>query len=162
MTCRGCGFSVCRKRCRNPLIATPLLQRSVDGSRARRARFPVPDADNASLSLRRDAPSFSRRQQGFLFASEPVYRSHVVRSTGPILSEGQPCCELFERDYRSSADAPMQSALRKSQPSCLVAHLYCSVSNTRLLIGTSLRPSAVLLSGTKITRFCQSKFSIRI
>ena len=30
------------------------------------------------------------------------------------------------------------------------------------LIGTSRRPSAVLLSGTKITRFCQSRFSIRI
>ena len=49
--------------------------------------------------------AWRRQQQGSPFASEPVYRSHVARSTGPILSEGQPCCELFERDYRSSADA---------------------------------------------------------
>jgi hypothetical protein len=30
-----------------------------------------------------------------------------------------------------------------------------------LLIGTSRRPSGVLLSGTKITRFSQSRFSMR-
>ena len=49
-----------------------------------------------------------------------------------------------------------------TQPSCLASHLMRRISKTRPLIGTSRRPSAVLLSGTKITRFCQSRFSIRI
>lgn len=49
-----------------------------------------------------------------------------------------------------------------TQPSCLASHLVRRISKTRPLIGTSRRPSAVLLSGTKITRFCQSRFSIRI
>src|SRR5215471_8420726 len=49
-----------------------------------------------------------------------------------------------------------------TQPSCLASHLSRRIAKTRPLIGTSRRPSAVLLSGTKITRFCQSKFSIRI
>jgi hypothetical protein len=49
-----------------------------------------------------------------------------------------------------------------TQPSCLASHLFRRISKTRPLIGTSRRPSAVLLSGTKITWFCQSRFSIRI
>jgi len=49
-----------------------------------------------------------------------------------------------------------------TQPSCLASHLFRRISKTRPLIGTSRRPSAVLLSGTKITRFCQSRFSTRI
>ena len=49
-----------------------------------------------------------------------------------------------------------------TQPSCLASHLFCRISKTRPLIGTSRRPSAVLLSGTKISRCCQSRFSIRI
>lgn len=39
-----------------------------------------------------------------------------------------------------------------TQPSCLASHLFRRISKTRPLIGTSRRPSAVLLSGTKITR----------
>src|SRR6266571_9515244 len=49
-----------------------------------------------------------------------------------------------------------------TQPSFLVSQRSRSRSKTRLLIGTSLLPSAVLLSGTKITRFSQSRFSMRI
>jgi len=49
-----------------------------------------------------------------------------------------------------------------NQPSCLALHLARRISKTRPLIGTSRRPSTVLLSGTKITRFCQSRFSTRV
>jgi hypothetical protein len=40
-----------------------------------------------------------------------------LRSTGhsrePVLSEGRRCCELFERDYRLTLDAPMRNALKE-------------------------------------------------
>jgi len=49
-----------------------------------------------------------------------------------------------------------------NQPSCLALHLARRISKTLPLIGINRRPSAVLLSGTKITRFCQSRFSMRI
>ena len=49
-----------------------------------------------------------------------------------------------------------------TQPSGLVPQRFFRVSRTRRLIGTSLRPSGVLLSGTKIVRLFQSKFSMRI
>ena len=49
-----------------------------------------------------------------------------------------------------------------TQPSCLASHRFRRISTTGPLIGTRRRPSAVLLSGTKITRSCQSKFSIRM
>ena len=48
-----------------------------------------------------------------------------------------------------------------TQPSCLALQLFRRISKTRPLMGTSRRPSAVLLSGTKITRFCQSRLSMR-
>jgi hypothetical protein len=96
------------------------------------------------------------------FASELAYHSHVAHSREPVLSEGPLCCALFGRDCKSTAGALTRSALTEI-PSPPVSHrMFCRISKTRPLIGTSRRPSAVLLSGTKITRFCQSRFSIRI
>src|SRR5215471_6525740 len=110
MACRGCGFSVCRKRCRNPFSVTQQFQSLADGNRARRARFPVPGADSASRSLRRGAPSFSLRLQGCRFASELAYRSHVAHNKEPAFPEGPLCCALFERDCKLTSDALTRSA----------------------------------------------------
>lgn len=49
-----------------------------------------------------------------------------------------------------------------TQPSCLAPLLIRRISKTRPLIGTSRRPSAVLLSGTKMTRFCPLSFLIPV
>src|SRR5215469_5871594 len=49
-----------------------------------------------------------------------------------------------------------------TQPSVLIPQRLFRISKARRLIGTSLRPSGVLLSGTKIVWLFQSKFSIRI
>src|SRR5205807_7178956 len=50
----------------------------------------------------------------------------------------------------------------KVQPPFIVPQRLRIISKTLRLIGTSLRPSGVLLSGTKITRLSQSRFSMRI
>jgi len=102
-----------------------------DGNRARRARFPVPDADSASRSLRRGAPSFSSRLRGCRFASELAYRSHVAHSRAPALSEGPLCCALFERDCKLTSGALMRSALTEI-PSPPVLHRTCSAKFRRL------------------------------
>ena len=61
------------------------------------------------------------------------------------------------------SDAPMQGALTEIPSPPASWHIRTAeFEKTRPLIGTSRRPSGVLLSGTKIARFCQSKFSIRI
>src|SRR5437667_5501366 len=50
----------------------------------------------------------------------------------------------------------------KSQPSRLSSTRARRSSQTRSLIGIILLPSVVLLSGTKMTRFFQLRFSMRI
>ena len=131
MTCRDCGFLVSRKRCRNPYPLHRYFKKLVDGNRARRARFPVPDADGASRSLRRDAPSFSSRPQGCRFASALAYRSHVAHSREPVLAEGPLCCVLFGRDCKLTSDALPRSALTEI-PSPPVSHRICSGESRRL------------------------------
>ena len=57
---------------------------------------------------------------------------------------------------------PDAESAGKTQPSRLPAHRTISRSSTRSLIGMNRRPVGVLLSGTKMTRLVQSRFSIRI
>jgi hypothetical protein len=139
MTCRDYGLLVGRKRCRNPICYA--VASDVGGrNRAQHARFPVPGADSVLRSLRRDVPWFPSQRQGLRFASELAYHSQVAHSREPVLSEGPLCCALFGRDCMT-VDALTRSALTEI-PSPPVSHRICSrISKTRLLIGTSRRPS---------------------
>jgi hypothetical protein len=88
---------------------------------------------------------FSSRRQGFRFASELAYHSHIAHSREPVLSEGSLCWALFGRDCKLTSDALTRSALTENtQPSCLPSHLFRRISKTRPLIGTGRRsPGAI-------------------
>src|SRR2546428_4077194 len=69
----------------------------------------------------------------------------------------------FTKSLRHCGEVSSLGTLRwENHPSRLPSHRCLRRSQTRLLIGTRLRPSSVLLSGTKITRVSQSRFSMRI
>src|SRR5262249_30813466 len=69
------------------------------------------------------------------------------------------CRNKLQTDFRCP-DADRVEG--NTQPSDLAPQRFFRMSRTRRLIGTSLRPSGVLLSGTKIVRLFQSRFSMRI
>ena len=164
MTCRRLWLSWCVAKGVVISICYHCIQSLADGSRAPRARFQTPGADTCIASLYVAVPHRSHYgQQGCRFASELACRSHVAHSKEPALSEGLALLRAFRKRLQIDLRCPDAERFDgNTQPSCLASHLVRRISKTRPLIGTSRRPSAVLLSGTKITRFCQSRFSIRI
>ena len=107
------------------------------GSRAQRARPLAPGADSALHC-----------------ASQPG-AIVMARSTRRVPSEARLECAPGETSCRSIADVRMRNAVKETPNHRSWFHSVCEESRRPRLIGTSLRPSGVLLSGTKITRLFQ-------
>ena len=129
--------------------------------------FPSRAARSTGMALLHSARSSSQSQSGEPQASAPVEEEWHTPENNQRIGElevkyFQPC-----HDDHCRAECHQQKVERRrvfcgnTHPSRLVAQRARKRSLTRRLIGTSRRPSAVLLSGTKIMRFCQSRFSIR-
>lgn len=148
--CHCCGYSVCRRMRRMSFPLTPSFRcpRLVDRNRELHARSPV-----RVLVMHRSPhvsmPIVRVTAARFPYASGLVCHGHVAHNTTPVPLMF--CRGLAETSCTSTSGARMRIAWKETHnPSVLVPQRFFRISEARRLIGTSLRPSEVLLSGTNI------------
>jgi hypothetical protein len=162
----GLWFSGVARNVPKPHSAHTIVSVDSTGPSSRRvphARSLVLDVGSASQSSHLNGPSCASRQRGFQCASGSACHSRGAHNTTPVPLEVLLHFGLAETNCKLNSGVRMRIAWKETPNQQFWFRSASSgISKTRRLIGTSRRPSGVLLSGTKIVRLFQSRFSIRI
>jgi hypothetical protein len=150
MTCRDCSSWLWRKRCRNPCSLRSRINRwrTVIERGAHDFQFRVLIVHRGLYVAVPHRSHYCCKLAGSHQNSRTVVMSRTVEN-----QLFRKAC-FIARFSEQIANRPQMPSPRRfdgnTQPSCLASHLIRRISKTRPLIGTSRRPSAVLLSGTKL------------